>query len=75
MTAEEIIKLLSLEPLTGEEGYYRETYRSPERVLPGAFPKRYRDNKSLGTAIYYLLTPENRSILHRLPTDEIYIFI
>ncbi len=74
MTADEIIKLLALEPLPMEEGYYRETYRSPEQMPPGALTERYRDRKSFGTAIYYLLTPDTRSILHRLPTDEIYHF-
>ena len=65
MTASEIIDLLQLKPLPLEGGYYRETYRAAQRI-PGG--------KSAGTAIYYLLTPDTCSLLHRLPTDEIYHF-
>ena len=74
MTAAELIKLLSLEPLPGEGGYYRETYRSSEFMSPGALHQRYISQKSMGTAIYYLLTPDTHSALHRLPSDEIYHF-
>ena len=65
MTANEIIERLQLQPLPLEGGYYRETYRSAQR-LPGG--------KSAGTAIYYLLTPVTCSALHRLPADEVYHF-
>src|SRR5439155_13584464 len=65
MTANEIIELLQLQPLPLEGGYYRETYRSAQR-LPGG--------KSAATAIYYLLTPDTCSALHRLPADEVYHF-
>lgn len=74
MTATEIIHLLRLEPLPGEGGYYRETYRSSESILSAGLPGRYTTSKSFGTAIYYLLTPETCSLFHRLPTDEIYHF-
>ena len=65
MTAQELIRLLDLKPLPGEGGYYRETYRSAARGP---------DGKSASTAIYYLLTPDTCSALHRLPTDEVYHF-
>lgn len=65
MTAEELIARLDLKPLPGEGGYYRETYRSAARGP---------DGKSAGTAIYYLLTRDTCSLLHRLPTDEVYHF-
>ena len=65
MTAKDLIELLDLKPLPQEGGYYRETYRS---AVPGP------DGKSAGTAIYYLLTPDTCSALHRLPTDEVYHF-
>lgn len=74
MTAEEIMRLLGLKPLPREGGYYVETYRAAEFIPPGALPARYRAAKPAGTAIYYLLTPETFSALHRLPTDEIYHF-
>lgn len=74
MTAEDIIELLALEPLPGEGGYYRETYRSGIVIPPSELPAVYPAKKSISTAIYYLLTAETSSRLHRLPTDEIYHF-
>lgn len=73
-TADELIALLDLRPLSGEGGYYRETYRSGERVPRAMLPERYTADKSAATSIYYLLTPESFSALHRLPTDEIFHF-
>jgi len=74
MTAREIIDLLGLKPLQKEGGYFRETYRAEEKTAPAAFPSRYCDSKSLCTAIYYLLTPDTFSALHKLSTDEIFHF-
>lgn len=74
MSAKEIIKFLGLEPLPFEGGYFRQTYRSEEMIEKKALPERYRCSKPFGTAIYYLLTPDMFSALHRLPTDEIFHF-
>lgn len=65
-TADELIRFLRLEPLPREGGWYRETYRSA-RTWPSIA-------RSAGTAIYYLLTPDTFSALHRLPTDEVFHF-
>ena len=74
LTAEELIAALQLQPLPLEGGYFRETYRSPDRLAAAALPDRYPCDKALSTAIYYLLTPQTFSALHRLPTDEIFHF-
>ena len=37
-------------------------------------PGRGEGSRSLGTAIYYLMTPEAFSAMHRLATDEIFHF-
>jgi predicted cupin superfamily sugar epimerase len=66
MTAAEVIAALELRPLPREGGYYRETYRSAE--------SHSTVQRSLCTAIYYLLTPETFSALHRLPSVEIFHF-
>jgi predicted cupin superfamily sugar epimerase len=71
-TAEELIALLDLRPLPLEGGFFCETYRSADRLPAAALPARYHAEKSAQTAIYYLLTPETFSALHRLPTDEIF---
>jgi predicted cupin superfamily sugar epimerase len=55
-----------------EGGWYRETYRSTERVDPSALPARFGGARTLGTAIYYLLGPGERSALHRIKSDEVW---
>jgi predicted cupin superfamily sugar epimerase len=67
-SAEEIIAALKLEPHPVEGGFFRETYRSTESI------SRPLGTRSLGTAIYYLLTPQTVSALHRLPGDEVFHF-
>lgn len=74
MTADELIKMLDLKILPGEGGYYSETYRSGHSVPSFSLPEGYTSERSLSTAIYYMLTPNTKSLLHRLPTDEIYHF-
>ena len=74
LTAREIIRKLSLKPLPGEGGFYRETYRSEEKIPMKGLPARYSSAKSFCTAIYYLLTPDTCSALHRLCSDEIFHF-
>jgi len=60
--------------LPKEGGFYRETYRSEEKIPEQGLPARYSSAKSFCTAIYYLLTPETCSALHRLSSDEIFHF-
>jgi hypothetical protein len=74
MTAAEIIRLLGLVPLPGEGGYYRETYRSRARIDVACLPSGYTGSRAISTAIYYLLTPDTFSAMHRLPGDEVYHF-
>jgi predicted cupin superfamily sugar epimerase len=61
MTAADAIRLLGLEPHPAEGGFFRETYRADEG-----------ETRSISTAIYYLLTPETLSALHRLASDEVF---
>jgi len=71
MDAERLIQLLDLVPHPEEGGYFRETWRSDLDVEPG---EPYRGRRPAGTAIYYLLTPDTCSALHRLPGDEVFHF-
>jgi predicted cupin superfamily sugar epimerase len=73
-TAEELIALLRLQPHPREGGYFRETYRSGDVLPAAALPPHYRGQRCAGTAIYYLLTPNTCSALHRLGSDEIFHF-
>lgn len=74
MTADKIKKLLQLETLPHEGGFFNETYRSaldiPREVVGGA----YSGARSASTAIYYLLTETCISRMHRLPGDELFHF-
>lgn len=66
---EDLIWQLDLRPHPVEGGWFAETYRSGEttRLENGEL-------RSMATAIYYLLTPDTISALHRLRGDEIFHF-
>jgi predicted cupin superfamily sugar epimerase len=74
ITAEKIKSLLNLTPHPEEGGYFVETYRSQYHIPKDALPEGYKDERLFATAIYYLLTPDTFSAMHRLPTDEIFHF-
>jgi predicted cupin superfamily sugar epimerase len=70
MTADDVIRLLQLQPHPVEGGFFRETWRGTASIaLPTHAGKR-----SVGTAIYYLLKPGHVSGLHVLPGDEVFHF-
>ena len=72
MTADEIVNLLKLEPLPGEGGWFRETYRAgvvPSSALPG-----HDGDRAWCTQIYYLLRSGAASKLHRVKSDEVFEF-
>jgi predicted cupin superfamily sugar epimerase len=71
VTADDVIERLGLVPHPREGGFFRETWRSDAAFLPG---DAFAGERSVGTAIYYLLTPETWSALHRLPGDEVFHF-
>lgn len=74
MTADEVKQLLQLVPHSLEGGFFRETYRSRWNVSSEYLPEGIRGSRSIATAIYYLLTPETFSPLHRLPGTEVFHF-
>ncbi len=74
LTAGQIRALLKLEPHPIEGGYFVETYQSALRIPKSSLPAAYSGDRAAGTGIYYLLTPETFSALHRLPGDEMFHF-
>ena len=68
MHADDVKKLLNLEPHPIEGGFYRRTYTSAGSVDSG------RGKRAQGTAIYYLLEPGTFSEMHVLDSDEIFHF-
>jgi predicted cupin superfamily sugar epimerase len=74
VTAGQIIELFGMKPLKSEGGFYAETYRCSEQIAEAHLPAGYVGDRSLGSAILYLLTPDTFSALHRLKSDEIFHF-
>lgn len=73
LTAQQVIDRLQLLPHP-EGGYFRETYRASLRHMEHALPSEYGGERSAATAIYYLLTPDTFSALHRVKSDELFHF-
>jgi len=74
VTADDVIRRLGLAPLPGEGGYYRETWQSPLTLPATSLPEGITGARHAGSAIYYLVTPESFSALHRVKGDEIFHF-
>ncbi len=72
ITVDYLMAHLGLVPLPVEGGYFAETYRSSLRIPRESLPGLYTAGRPIATAIYYLLTPDTFSALHRLSGDEIY---
>ncbi|MBI2496513.1 MAG: cupin domain-containing protein [Opitutae bacterium] len=64
-TAAEVARLLRLEPLDREGGYFRRTAEAA-KMTP--------DGRRAWSVIYSLLTPDGFSALHRLQRDELWFF-
>jgi predicted cupin superfamily sugar epimerase len=73
MNATELIERLRLAPHP-EGGYFRETYRAAESVGATALPRRFTGERSISTAIYFLLEAGQCSHLHRIRSDEVWHF-
>jgi predicted cupin superfamily sugar epimerase len=72
--SQDIVAALGLRPHPIEGGFFRETFRSDAVIPDVSLPCAYhgRSGRSLGTAIYYLLTADTFSEIHRLPTEEVF---
>ncbi len=70
----ELMSILNLKPLEEEGGFFVETYRSAENIDARDLGLGHGGSRSLATAIYYLLTPESFSAIHKVPGDEIFHF-
>ena len=73
MNATHLINLLQLQPHP-EGGYFKETYRAFEKIPAEALPRRFPGDRSFCTAIYYLLQQGDRSVFHRIKSDECWHF-
>jgi uncharacterized protein len=57
-----------------EGGFYRETYRSKENIQLCGLPSRFPSPRSFSTAIYFLLRSQDKSLFHRIKSDELWHF-
>src|SRR5580693_10251373 len=73
LTAEQIRELLQMRPHPIEGGYFAETYRGAA-MIPQSLPGGYPGHRAISTAIYYLLTPDTFSAMHRVRGDELFHF-
>lgn len=73
MNAEGYIQKLQLTPHP-EGGHFKETYRSQENISLDCLPGKFTGKRGFSTAIYYLLKGGERSIFHRLKSDECWHF-
>lgn len=74
LNAAKIREWLKMEALGNEGGYFAETYKSAVMIPKRSLPSCYPGDRNIASAIYYLLTPDTVSALHRLRGDEIYHF-
>ena len=64
----DIVELLDLAPLPDEGGFFYETYKSETIVNVNGI------NQTASTQIYYMITEESFSALHKLTKDEVWHF-
>jgi uncharacterized protein len=74
LTAQQIRDFLKLRPLPVEGGFFAESYRSELKLNGSALPPAYPGERAMATAIYYMLTPDTFSAMHRLKGDEVFHF-
>ena len=56
-----------------EGGFYRETYRS-DGVISSSGLSQFGGSRNYCTAIYFLLRHQDKSVFHRIKSDEIWHF-
>jgi predicted cupin superfamily sugar epimerase len=72
MDFETVKKHLGLIPLPEEGGFYKETYRSSTMV--DVVYDGQKVERTAGTCIYYMMTPDEFSALHKVKGHEIFHF-
>jgi predicted cupin superfamily sugar epimerase len=71
LTAAEIRALLKLEP-HATCGFVRVTFVSPQRIAPGGLPPPFAEGRPVGSALYFMVTPDAPVRLHRIQNDQLY---
>ncbi len=70
-TADQIKQLFAMQPHV-TCGYFAQSYLSPDQLAQGALPAGFDGARTLASALYFLVTAEARTVLHRIRSDQIY---
>lgn len=73
MKAEDYINGLKMLPHP-EGGFFKENFKSEEKIHKDHLPGRYINHRVFSTSIYFLLRSSDVSKLHRIQSDEIWYF-
>ncbi len=71
LTADEVCRLLALEP-NATCGFVRLTFTSRQSIAPGGLPPPFAEQRPLGSALYFMVTPAAPVRLHRIRNDQLY---
>jgi len=71
LTADELCRLLELEP-NATCGFVRMTFVSPQPIAAGALAAPFDAARPLGSALYFMVTPDAPVRLHRIRNDQLY---
>ena len=71
LTSQEVRQLLKLEP-HATCGFVRVTFISNQRIAPGGLPAPFLDGRPVGSALYFMVTPDAPVRLHRIRNDQLY---
>ena len=74
LTAVDVIRHFDLRPLPVEGGYYRVSYTGDLQLPASVLPPSICSARPAKSVIYYLLTADTQSRLHRLEIDEMWHF-
>jgi uncharacterized protein len=71
LTADELLKLLQLEP-NATCGFVRVSFSSKQSLAKGTLSAPFEDERPLGSALYFMVTPGAPVRLHRIRNDQLY---
>lgn len=71
LTSSDILKLLKLEP-NATCGFVRLTFVSQQSVPTGTLPSPFAEARPIGSALYFMVTPNAPVRLHRIRNDQLY---
>src|SRR5262245_61398611 len=71
LSADDIRELLQLEP-NATCGFVRVTFLSKQPIAAGGLPAPFAEERPLGSALYFMVTPGAPVRLHRIRNDQLY---